>query len=154
MRRIRAGVVAVVAVLAVALLVDVAVNGGRVVWGWAEIHSGTARGGPDPYYNFWSGIGSDLGEVTLVTAVVAMLWGAYRKAKCCDPQCWRLGKHPTEGATFHFCHHHHPELRHAAGRKLSVDEMYWHHHEALRVKHGVDPPSQHAENRPEGANIR
>lgn len=144
----------VVLVFIAALVADVAYHGARDTFAWFELHTGVQKGGPDPYYNFWSGIGSDLGEITLVTAVLTILVGAYRKVNCNDPDCWRIGKHPTEGGTFHFCHHHHPELQHAAGRKLTLEEMHWHHHEALRVKHGIDPPAGHEDRTPEGANAR
>ena len=36
---------------------------------WLALHTGTLHGGPDLYYNFWSGFGSDLGEATLISAV-------------------------------------------------------------------------------------
>jgi len=42
-------------------------------------------------YNFWSGIASDVGEVTLITAVLAGFYGAYRKHKC--GHCWRPARH-------------------------------------------------------------
>ena len=42
-------------------------------------------------YNFWSGIVSDFGEVTLITAVLAGFYGAYRKHKC--GHCWRPARH-------------------------------------------------------------
>lgn len=37
-------------------------------------------------YNFWSGLGSDLGELALVGA----LW---RSVNCHEPGCWRPGHH-------------------------------------------------------------
>lgn len=154
MQRLQRILIFIVVVLVVALVADIAYHGARDVFAWFELHTGIQRGGPDPFYNFWSGIGSDLGEYVIVTAAVAGVAGAYRKGKCHDPGCPRLGKHLTEGGTFHFCHHHHPELMHAAGRKMSLEEMHWHHHEALRVKHGVAPPDGHEDRRPEGANVR
>lgn len=45
-----------------------------------------------PWYGFWSGIGSDLGEVTLLGALVMYA----RHHNCHATGCWRLG-HPHEG---------------------------------------------------------
>lgn len=70
---------------------------------WLEIHSGTARGGPDPYYNFWSGFGSDLGELTIVTGIVMGL----RHVNCHERGCWRLG-HTVPESGIRACHKHHP----------------------------------------------
>jgi hypothetical protein len=45
-------------------------------------------------YAWWSGPGSDIGEVTLVGLLVA----AYRHHNCGEPRCWRLGHaHPEHG---------------------------------------------------------
>jgi hypothetical protein len=49
---------------------------------WLAIHTGTLHGGPDLYYNFWSGFGSDLGEATLVTAVGIGVYAGVRKVNC------------------------------------------------------------------------
>lgn len=61
------------------------------VWGWVELHLGIARGGPDPWYNFWSGFGSDVGELAIVGGLVAMV----RHANCAHSPCWRLSRHVT-----------------------------------------------------------
>jgi hypothetical protein len=57
-------------------------------------------------YSFWSGIGSDIGEVTIVVAVV----GLYRKHNCHVKGCWRMGKHPITGTAFTTCLRHHPVI--------------------------------------------
>ena len=41
-------------------------------------------------YQFWSGIGSDIGEVTLIG--LAMVW--WRHHNCHVYRCWRLSWHP------------------------------------------------------------
>src|SRR5664280_148148 len=42
---------------------------------WAAVHTGTLNES-GPYYGFWSGFGSDLGEATLITAVpLTRTWG-------------------------------------------------------------------------------
>jgi hypothetical protein len=58
-----------------------------------------------PYYGFWSGIGSDLGEL----AVVGALAGLLRKHNCHVRRCWRIGRHPVEGTLWVVCAKHHPD---------------------------------------------
>jgi hypothetical protein len=58
-----------------------------------------------PWYGFFSGFGSDLGEITLVGAVVAFYW----KHTCHVGGCWRLGRLKVEGSEWTVCHKHHPE---------------------------------------------
>ena len=55
-----------------------------------------------PWYGFWSGFGSDLGEVTLLGAFIA----AYRHKNCHTKGCWRLG-HPDPEHGFPACRKHH-----------------------------------------------
>jgi len=55
---------------------------------WLAVHTGTINEG-GPYYGFWSGFGSDIGEVAIIG-------------------CWRLGRHQT-GAGHHVCRGHHPD---------------------------------------------
>jgi hypothetical protein len=43
-------------------------------------------------YAFWSGVGSDIGEVAIIGAVLGM----YRKHNCHATRCWRIGKHPSK----------------------------------------------------------
>lgn len=56
-------------------------------------------------YQFWSGIGSDIGEVT----IVAGLWMIWRKHEChvegCHRPSWHV--HPDHGHPV--CKKHHPE---------------------------------------------
>ena len=47
-------------------------------------------------YQWWSGIGSDLGEITLLVAIVA----GYRKINCHAKGCLRLSKYPVEGTPY------------------------------------------------------
>lgn len=53
-------------------------------------------------YQFWSGIGSDLGEITLLAAII----GLYRHRNCHVSGCWRLGHQDPEHG-FPACRHHH-----------------------------------------------
>ena len=54
---------------------------------WFALHTGTLHGGPDVYYNFWSGFGSDLGEATLISAVCAGVYTGMRKVNCHTKGC-------------------------------------------------------------------
>jgi hypothetical protein len=75
-------------------------------------------------YNFWSGIGSDFGEVTIVIAAIA--WWKHRN--CQVKGCWRihLGT-PTEAGHF-VCKRHHPAHE---GDQLSAEHVVAAHNEAL-----------------------
>lgn len=45
-------------------------------------------------YQFWSGIGSDFGELTIATAVLAGLGTFWHKHNCHEHGCLRLSWHP------------------------------------------------------------
>ncbi len=75
---------------------------------WLALHTGTLHGGPDLYYNFWSGFGSDLGEATLISAVGIGVYTGVRKVNCHTKGCWRIGHHALEGTPYILCRHHHP----------------------------------------------
>ena len=71
------------------------------VRGWSYFHPLHGTG-----YQFWSGIGSDAGEITLIGALVA-IWS---KHNCHVHRCWRLSWHPSEKYGGHVvCRHHHEE---------------------------------------------
>ena len=57
------------------------------------------------WYNFWSGLGADVGQVALFGAAI----GIYRKHNCHVHRCWRIAKQQVEGTTWMVCHRHHPE---------------------------------------------
>jgi hypothetical protein len=75
---------------------------------WFAFHTGILHGGPDPYYNFWSGFGSDLGEATLISAVGIGVYTGVRKVNCHTKGCWRIGHHVLEGTPYILCRKHHP----------------------------------------------
>ena len=75
---------------------------------WLALHTGTLHGGPDLYYNFWSGFGSDLGEATLISAVGIGVYTGVRKVNCHTKGCWRIGHHALDGTPYILCRHHHP----------------------------------------------
>ena len=84
---------------------------------WFAVHMGI---GTSPraifWYSWWSGAGSDLGELTLV----GMLIGMYKvKLNCHEPGCPWPGSHTVtsdDGAVVRLCHKHHPGV---AGNKLT-----------------------------------
>jgi hypothetical protein len=53
-------------------------------------------------YQFWSGIGSDIGEITLISA--AITW--YFHNQCHVEGCRKIGKHPFK--QYKLCSKHHP----------------------------------------------
>lgn len=71
---------------------------------WLAVHTGSINEA-GPYYGFWSGFGSDLGEVTLIGAVL----GTYYKHNCHHPRCWRVGRHVVDGTPW--CNKHHEAAR-------------------------------------------
>lgn len=55
-------------------------------------------------YNFWSGIGSDLSEITLAIGLGVWLY----KHNCHVQRCWRLSWHPDPLSGHPMCKKHHP----------------------------------------------
>jgi hypothetical protein len=93
---------------------------------WLAIHLGVDNE-PGPYYGFFSGSGSDLGEIALIGGLVAMV----RRHNCEVRRCWRIGRHKT-AAGHHVCRVHSP--RGAPTHKDVLDA----HHEALRQRNKGD----------------
>jgi hypothetical protein len=89
---------------------------------WVAVHTGTVNE-PGPYYGFFSGVGSDLGEVALVGGMVTLV----RHRNCEVHRCWRLGRHQT-AAGHRVCRRHHPtghltaEGVHAAHRQAIQEQ--------------------------------
>ena len=92
---------------ALVLLILLAAHGQH----WLAVHTGTVNES-GPYYGFWSGFGSDLGEVTLVGTIGVGVYTGVRKANCHEPGCWRIGHYPLEGTPHHLCARHHPHIEH------------------------------------------
>lgn len=55
-------------------------------------------------YSFWSGVGSDIGEV----AIIGLIWQAYRARNCHVRGCWRLQWRKVPGTDHVVCRRHHP----------------------------------------------
>jgi hypothetical protein len=62
-------------------------------------------------YAWWSGAGSDLGEL----AILGGMAGIYRRHQCHVRRCWRIARQQVEGTTWHVCHRHHPAGAPTAG---------------------------------------
>lgn len=79
------------------------------LWLWFAIHTGTYNE-PGPYYGFFSGFGSDLGEIALIGAVFQV----YRKHNCHIKGCWRIAHYEftdrENGDTYMLCRKHHPSI--------------------------------------------
>jgi len=92
---------------------------------WLAYETGSENtAGAPPNYNFWSGFGSDLGEATLIAAVL----GTFKKHNCHTRWCWRIGHHafkdPLTGVEYNLCRKHHP--LHPGRRQITqndIDEM-------------------------------
>ena len=67
-------------------------------WFWHPLRPGDGL-------NFYSGIGSDIGELTLIS----ILWLGFRRVNCSAPWCPKVGLHPTADGQHHLCGFHHPD---------------------------------------------
>lgn len=90
---------------------------------WVAVHLGLVNAGPDPYYNFWSGFGSDLGYATFLAGGIA----AYRHHNCHVTWCPLLGK-PVDGTPYLACPKHHPAHK-GAKRAVSLGTIDQAHRE-------------------------
>jgi hypothetical protein len=96
---------------------------------WFEVHTGTVNES-GPYYGFWSGFGSDIGEATLVVGLVAV----YRHHNCHVKGCAHLGRR-VDGTPYVACPKHHPD--HQGGkRSISFEELKSAHKKA-HERHGA-----------------
>ena len=119
----------VLVVIGLALLIAVHV---AAFQHWAAVHSGTdiPNGQYSVYYNFWSGIGSDLGEITLVTGLILGILGFYKHHNCHVEKCRRLGR-PVPGTPMVACWEHHPEHTHHK-RNVPLEHLQRAYREAQR----------------------
>ena len=81
---------------------------------WSIGHLLGTDGGP--WYDFWSGLGADIGGLAFVGAA----FGLYRKHNCHVHRCWRIAKQQVIGTSWVVCHHHHPEGRPSAAQVAQV----------------------------------
>lgn len=96
-----------------------------IFWHWIEVHTGTVNES-GPYYGFWSGFGSDIGEVTLITAILTPAVVAARHSNCHTRGCWRITSHkttdPKTGHPYRQCIRHDPHL------KDHANKHFWQNH--------------------------
>jgi hypothetical protein len=83
-------------------------------------------------YNFWSGIGSDFGEITIIIAVLA--W--WRHHNCQVKGCWRIHLHIPTGGGHLVCKRHHPAHE---GDQLTVEHVKEAHKAALASAEAAGP---------------
>ena len=77
----------------------------QALWHWFEIHTGTVNES-GPYYGFWSGFGSDIGEVSLLVGIVVGL----RHINCHVIGCRSIRTHLVVGTPYRACRKHHPNI--------------------------------------------
>jgi hypothetical protein len=65
-------------------------------------------------YQFWSGIGSDIGELSIVISIIVAALAVRRflhtHFPCHTDGCRKLGFHHVAGTPYRTCWHHHPVL--------------------------------------------
>jgi len=101
------------------------------IWWWIEIHTGTVNE-PGPYYGFFSGFGSDLGEYAIVVGVEHTAYMNWKHLNCHDPHCLWIGRYPDASGQFRYCHRHHPDF----GGKPPTREHMYRVHRIHKEKHG------------------
>jgi hypothetical protein len=94
----------------------------HIIQHWLSYMTGSENtSGAPPNYNFWSGFGSDIAEVTIVGALVAV----YKKHNCHARWCWRVGHHEffdaSKGLTYNLCRKHHPD--HPGRRQITKESI-------------------------------
>jgi len=92
---------------------------------WLAVHTGTVNEA-GPYYGFFSGFGSDIGEVMIITGMAV---GAHH-ANCHVKGCWRWG-HPVGGLPYRLCHRHNPD-HHGEKRNVAIDHILDQHRQTRR----------------------
>ena len=107
---------------------------------WFALHTGILNGGPDKYYNFWSGFGSDLGEATLISAVGIGVYTGVRKVNCHTRGCWRIGHHRLDGTPYILCRHHHPDVPNGGASHQHILEQHRKYKEAQRASGAATGP--------------
>ena len=81
---------------------------------WLAVHTGTLNE-PGPYYGFFSGFGSDIGELAIIGGLVSL----YRKHTCHKDGCWRISRHVVDGSPW--CNRHHQAARDAVAPVAVTD---------------------------------
>jgi hypothetical protein len=88
---------------------------------WLQHFFGFDAGqGNGTHYLFWSGAGSDLGEIAILGAIL----GAWHRVNCHVKGCWRIGRQHVEGTTYVTCRKHHPEDKPTASHICERYHLY------------------------------
>lgn len=90
-------------------------------------------------YNFWSGIGSDFGELALIAQLIAgaiIAWRLYKKLRphleCHEETCHRIGWHKVEHTPHRCCWEHHPILGGHPSHSVPLKTIHARHAAASR----------------------
>jgi hypothetical protein len=86
----------------------------HVLWQWLLIHTGTVNE-PGPWYAFWSGFGSDIGELLILGGLIQF----FRHHNCHVRGCWRIKTSTDPAVHAPACRRHH-SLGHLHGDDQSV----------------------------------
>ena len=91
------------------------------LWHWLLNVTGTHASGSGEWYNFWSGFGSDFGEVAILGGLITVV----RHQNCTVKGCYRLGRHEYEmdGVKHKLCRVHHPAIdqhHHVTGEEIQA----------------------------------
>lgn len=94
------------------------------------------RGGDG--YQFWSGLGSVILQVSLIIAPITAAIVLYRRLwlkrvrphlECHEETCHKIGLHPVAGTSFRTCWVHHPELGKHPHRHIPLAHIHAAHSE-------------------------
>jgi hypothetical protein len=100
---------------------------------WIAVHTGTVNEG-GPYYGWWSGFASDLGEYTIAISITAGVVHTFRRHNCGAKRCWRISRHPAADGAHRICTHHFKQLpgnEHLRGRHLRFEDIAHAHQDHL-----------------------
>jgi hypothetical protein len=101
---------------------------------WLRVHAGISDLA-GPYYGFWSGIGSDIAEFSLVGAAFTGVYQLTRKFNCHQRRCWRVGTHEAAGGQFLLCARHHPDYHGEKPTRELIEQLHRQHIERGEAIH-------------------
>jgi hypothetical protein len=93
------------------------------MWNWLLHEIGVRPTSGSGAYAFWSGFGSDIGEVAIIGGLVTVV----RRQNCGVQGCWHFGRHEYEmnGIKHKLCANHHPGID--EHHHFTADEFRHHH---------------------------
>ena len=101
---------------------------------WLRVHAGISDLA-GPYYGFWSGIGSDIAEFSLVGAAFTGVYQVTRKFNCHQRRCWRVGTHEAADGQFLLCARHHPDYHGKKPTRELIEQLHRQHIEREEAIH-------------------